>query len=217
MMSRHTLAFGALITASIAVAPARAQDDPYPRAGQIYLSFHPEVQVSTRDVTPGEEFQLWISVDIPIDPQAPQQGIVGVEGGVALPPSLEFVEIAFGSSAVNVGPSFREPGLESFIVGLGECLSLGPRHALGVMTLRLAEAGSDIEISVTAPSVGAAAVSSFAGIGPGWADRDCPEGGEVGLILFEAPVGPGHTLIVNSTAVPTDRTGFSALKARYGN
>ncbi len=112
-------AFALLIAVTLAV-PACAQ--LFPESGQVYLSFDPHRQVSTLDVLPGEPFQLWIAVDIPRVPGSPNVGIVGVEGGIALPPSVQFLEIEFPAPALNLGARFREPGLETFVVGLG-----GPR------------------------------------------------------------------------------------------
>ncbi|RKZ11496.1 hypothetical protein DRQ53_15950 [bacterium] len=214
-MPRSILAATVPMLVLLIAAPAVAQ--LYPSSGQVYLSFHPHVQQSTREVLPGETFQLWIAVDIPVNSANPQIGIVGVEGGVSLPPSLELVETAFQPPAINVGASYREPGLESFVVGLGECVSLGPRRTLGSMTLRLVTPGSDIEIDVTAPAVGAAAVSSFAGIGPGWAAQDCMSSDGFELLLFDAPVAQSGTIVVNPVSVPTDTTGFSLIKSRFGS
>ena len=205
-------AFALLIAVTLAV-PACAQS--FPESGQVYLSFDPHRQVSTLDVLPGEPFQLWIAVDIPRVPGSPNVGIVGVEGGIALPPSVEFLNIEFPAPALNLGARFREPGLETFVVGLGECVPLGIPNTVGVLTLQLVTSGSDIEIGVAAPAVGAAAVSSFAGVGPGWASQDCDSGGLMDLVLFEVSAGPTSNVVLNSTAVPTETMGWSGLKAQF--
>jgi hypothetical protein len=202
----------------LCLVASHAAAQPYPVSGNVYLSFHPQVQDSERDVLPGEIFDLYIAFDIPVDGQNPMDGIVGVEGGVTIPPQLELVETAIWPPAINLGPSFREPDLESFIVGLGECIGLGPRHTIGAMTFRLVADASDVEISVTAPSVGAAAISSFAGLGPGWAVQDCSTGEGPELVLFETPgSGPGSRIVVNPSAIPNASTGLTTLKARYGS
>jgi hypothetical protein len=205
-------AFALLLAISLAV-PAGAKS--FPESGHVYLSFDPHRQVSTLAVLPGEPFQLWITVDIPRVPGNPKLGIVGVEGGIALPPSVEFLEIEFPAPALNLGATFREPGLETFVVGLGECVPLGIPNTVGVLTLQLVTPGSDIEIGVAAPAVGAAAVSSFAGIGPGWASMDCDLGGSIDLVLFEVSSGPTSNVVLNSTAVPTETMGWSGLKAQF--
>lgn len=213
-MSPPVVSAAALLLALASAVPCRA--DVYPVSGQVQLSFNSQVQMSTRVVAPGAEFQLWISVDIPVDPAHPDLGIVGVEGGVTLPPELEFVQIAFEAPAINVGATFREPGLETFVVGLGQCIGLGQRTVVGVMTLRLVEDASDVAIAVTAPSVGAAAVSSFAGIGPGWARRDCQASSELELVLFDTPDPSAASIVVNPTSVPTEPGSFTLLKSRFG-
>lgn len=205
----------AVLALSLALLADVAAAQPYPERGEIYLSFEQNRDVRFRDVAPGEEFDLWIVLDIPVDPVLPGAGVVGVEGGIAFPGQLEWVETGVFAPAINVGGSFREPGLESFVVGLGECRSVAPRIVIGWVRVRLVGAAQDIEIGVTAPSVGASAVSSFAGLGPGWARRDCMEGGELDLVLF-GPSTPGRgSVIVNSSAVPTGPSGTTALKARF--
>lgn len=203
-----------LLVAVAAAVPAIAQE--YPVSGEVYLSFEPNRNVHFRNVAPGETFQLWIITEIPVDPSTPHGGIVGVEGGVSLPPELELVEVAFEEPAINLGITFREPGLESFIVGLGDCVQLGRRNALGVLTLRLAVYGQDLEIGVEAPSVGAAAVSSFSGMGPGWALRDCMDGGPIDLVLFGPNEIAPSTVVINSTSIPVEGAGVSRVKARFG-
>jgi hypothetical protein len=205
----------AALVPSFLVLATVAAAQPYPERGEIYLSFEQNRDVRFRDVAPGEEFDLWIILDIPVDPSRPGAGVVGVEGGIAFPEQLEWVETGIFPPAINVGGSFREPGLESFVVGLGECRSVGPRIVIGWVRVRLVDDAQDIEIGVTAPSVGAAAISSFAGLGPGWARQDCAGGGEMDLVLF-GPSTPGRgSVIVNSSAIPTVVRGTSTLKARF--
>lgn len=203
----------ALLIALLISVPCSAQD--YPVSGEIYLSFEPNRNVHFRDVLPGEEFQLWIITEIPVNPSQPQSGIVGVEGGVALPPEIEFVQAAYEPPSIDVGGQFNEPDLVSFVVGLGDCLNLGRRNTLGVLTLRLAVDGQDLEIGVAAPSVGAAPVSSFAGLGPGWATQDCRDGGLIDLVLFGPPAIAPSTVVINSSAIPVEGAGFSRIKSLY--
>jgi hypothetical protein len=186
----------------------------YPSSGQIYLSFSEHRHVQSLDVTPGVPFQLWIRVEIPVVSESPEVGVAGIEGAVAFPPSVEFMSIEFPPPAVSLGASVREPGLETFIVGLGECLQLGPAQTIGVLTLRLLTPEVDVEIGVTAPAVQAAAISSFAGIGPGWAAWDCGQG-DIELVLFDDSAGLFQNVVLNSTAVPVESNGFTALKSRY--
>ena len=145
----------------------------------------------------------------------PDLGVVGVEGAVALPPQTEFVEAGVLAPAINLGPSYRQPDLETFVVGLGECLDAGPLIKVGYLRLRLTEAGDDIEIAVTAPAIQASPVSSFAGIGPGWARQGCREGGTTDLVLFAETTGPKSRVVINSSAVPVLPEGISSIKARF--
>ena len=212
-MSRLFVGASTLLLLCLFALPSLAQT--YPSSGQIYLSFSEHRHVRTLDVTPGVPFQLWITVDIPVDSQSPAVGVAGIEGAVALPPSVEFVSIAFPPPAISLGADFREPGLETFIVGLGECLRLGPARTIGVLTLKLLTPEVDVEIGMTAPAVQAAALSSFAGIGPGWAAMDCGAGGNMELVLFAESAAPFQNVVLNSTAVPVEATGLTALKSRY--
>jgi len=187
----------------------------YPISSEIYLSFEPNRHVPTRNVAPGEEFDLWLLVDIWNDPGNPDWGVVGVEGAVQIPPQTEFVEAGVLPPAINIGSSYRQPDLETFVVGLGECVDAGPLIKVGYLRLRLVEAGDDIEIEVTAPAIQASPVSSFAGIGPGWARQGCREGGPMDLVLFAETTGPKSRIVINSSAVPVLPEGMSSMKARY--
>lgn len=196
-----------------AVAPAAAQ--PYPVSGNVYLSFSPTSRVSSQAVTPLIPFELYITVDIPADPTNPSHGVAGVEGGIAFPPSVELMSIAYAPPALDIGWNFSEPELESFIVGLGQCIPLGSPFVVGTVTARLLLDESDVEIAVDAPSVGAAAVSSFAGIGPGWAQFDCDGAGDPELVLFEPPTTSTSNVIVNPSVVQSRGSSFAQLKALY--
>jgi hypothetical protein len=154
-------------------------------------------------------------VDIPNDPVNPFLGVVGVEGAVQLPAQTELVEAGVLPPAINLGPTYRQPGLETFVVGLGECIGAGPLIKVGYLTLRLTEAGEDIEISVTAPAVEASPVSSFAGIGPGWARQDCSDPSPAELVLFAETTGPRRSVVINSSAVSAVEQSLGALKARF--
>lgn len=209
---RRLILFPILATVLVA-AQALAQE--YPVSGEIYLSFESNRHVPTRDVAPGEQFELWMLVDIPNDPVSPSLGVVGVEGAIELPPQTELIEAGVLPPALNLGPSYRQPGLETFVVGLGECVDAGPLIAVGWVTLRLTEAGEDIEIQVTAPAVQASPVSSFAGIGPGWARQDCRDSGAMELVLFAETTGPRRSVVINSSAVPVLPSGMTALKATF--
>jgi hypothetical protein len=202
-----------ILTAALFAGQAVAQE--YPVSGEIYLSFESNRHVPTRNVAPGEQFELWMLVDIPNDPADPGIGVVGVEGAIELPPQTELIEAVVLPPAINLGASYREPGLETFVVGLGECVDAGPLIPVGYVTLRLTEAGEDIEIQVTAPAVQASPVSSFAGIGPGWAAQDCREPGATDLVLFAETTGPRRSVIINSSAVPVTPGGLTSIKARY--
>lgn len=197
----------------IVAAPALAQ--PFPVSGEVYLSFDPNMRVSSQTVTPFVPFDLYITVDIPVDGANPTLGIAGVEGGISFPSSIELMSIAFPPPAINIGPGFSEPELESFIVGLGVCQPLGTATVLGTVTARLLVDDSDIEIALDAPSVGAAAISSFAGIGPGWARFDCEGSGNDDLVLFEAPTMASSNVIVNPSVVATESSTFARVKALY--
>jgi len=211
---RHALAVAlSLSILCLAVGPAAAQ--PYPVSGRVYLSFSPDSQLSSQAVPPLTPFDLYITVDIPADLANPTHGIAGVEGGVAFPASIELIGTAVYPPALNIGPLFAEPGLESFIVGLGQCVPLGGPFVVGTMTLQLLADESNVEIAVDAPSVGAAAVSSFAGIGPGWARTDCDGFQDEGLVLFEAPTTAMSNVIVNPSVVAGEKTTFAKVKALY--
>lgn len=204
-----------ILILNVVLLTGQAVAQEYPESGEIYLSFESNRHVPTRNVAPGEQFELWMLVDIPNDPADPGIGVVGVEGAIELPPQTELIEAAVLPPAINLGTSYREPGLETFVVGLGECVDAGPLIPVGYVTLRLTEAGQDIEIQVTAPAVQASPVSSFAGIGPGWAAQDCREPGEMDLVLFAETTGPRRSVIINSSAVPVKPGGLTAIKARY--
>jgi hypothetical protein len=211
---RKPATLGLLLLGGLFVSQlASAQE--YPFSGQIYLSFDPDARVATRDVAPGETFQLWLIADIPVFPADPGVGIAGVEGSIAFPPSLEVFSLLFVPGSIDLGPGIPEPDRVNFIVGLGACHTLGGPDVLGVASAQLLEGASNLEISVTAPSVGAASISSFGGDGPGWAAFRCEPFESAGLYLFERPTPVTSSIIVNPTPVSTRLTSFSRVKALY--
>jgi hypothetical protein len=63
--------------------------------------------------------------------------------------------------------------------------------------------------------VQAAPVSSFAGIGPGWAREDCRDGGASELVLFAEVTGPRRSVVINPAGVDVLPAGISSIKARF--
>jgi len=211
---RKSLALGLLVLGVFLIAaPAFAQE--YPLRGQIYLSFDPGGRVATQDVAPGEVFQLWVIVDIPSLSATPEVGIAGIEGSIAFPPTLDVQSFVFLPTAIDLGPGIPEPDRVNFIVGFGQCRPLGGPDVLGVASAELLEDASNVEISITAPSVGAASISSFGGDGPGWAAFQCDPFESAGLYLFDRPTAVTSSIVVNPTPVPVDQGSFARLKALY--
>jgi len=197
-----------ILTALLSYSTAHAQ---FPEAGEVFLSFAPNARLSTRNVAPGVPFDLHFLVQV-ADPDTLSGDLAGIEGGVELGQVLTLLDQEWAGVGLNIGPFFDSGGLNvyNFIVGIGECIPLGPTPTwVGKITLILTADVSDHVLSIGAPHVDSATPSSFNGIGAGYAN--CANE----LVLFSTTT-QGSSVVLNASSVPVASSSWSTLKSRFG-
>jgi hypothetical protein len=152
----------------------------------------------------GDFFQLFLRVDIPAGYE-----MCGLEGSFLIPDGVMLQSNQwYPSGALDLGYDYSTPSERTFVVGLGECLPAEGGVAISQWWFTVTGDVQDATMSVSAPGVAAAAISSFDDAGPGWVDSNYD------LYLFQSP-DVTSTVYLNRTSVPSESQSFSRIKALY--
>jgi hypothetical protein len=201
---RNAVAGLGLVLLLLPVGAAQAEE-PYPVAGQVYLSFVPDGRVQDLQVTSSTPFDFYLIVDLDLAGGDPYR-LSAIEGRLEFSSEIFLSNIDWaGGTWANVGEGLA-PGSYDFVTATSSCLELsdGP-NVLCTFRGVLLEDANDLFVGI-----GPAATSSFGGLGPGWVTCDDFVG-----YLFE-PNGVPRALSINNT-LGVDNSSWSRIKTLYRN
>jgi hypothetical protein len=202
MVMRSAVACLGLLLLLLPAAASQAEE-PYPVAGQIYLSFQPDARVQNLQIQADTPFDFYLIVDVDLAGGDPYL-LAAIEGSLTFSTEIFLSSIEWsGGQWVAAGVGLA-PGSYDFMAAPAGCLELedGP-NAICAFHGVLLEDASNLFVGV-----GPGFASSFGGLGPGWVT--C---GDLVGYLFE-PNGVQRSLSINGpTAI--ESSSWAQVKALY--
>jgi hypothetical protein len=199
---RNAVACLGLLFLLLPVGAAQAEE-PYPVAGQVYLSFEPDVRDQDRQIPADTPFDFYLIVDLDLAGGDPYN-LAAIEGSLTFSTEIFLSEISWSGGNWVVAGQGLAPGSYDFMAAPAGCLGLvdGPNVVCTFHGVLLEDA-DDLFVGV-----GPGFASSFGGLGPGWVT--C---GDLVGYLFE-PNGVPRSLSINKS-VGVESSSWGRVKSLY--